>query len=159
MADDPVTGKLDSILATASRWSTPPSPAVMAHLQNLMQVYALYTDEGRGQELARLFTADATWDGTELGYGVASGPEEIAATVLQHFQPARPMLHVPGPLLAVEIADGEARGVSWCLATRESGSGAGPLIYFHYHDGFRRDAAGGWHFSRRVLRLRFRAGA
>ena len=148
-------GASDALLATASSWSSAPPPDVAAKLNNLVQAYALFTDKGRAAELATLFTADATWDGTDLGYGSARGPEAIAATVLQHHDPTRPMVHVPGPPLLVQVSDSEVRGVGWCLATRSGGDGASPVIYFHYDDVFRRDD-GGWRFSRRTLLLRFR---
>jgi hypothetical protein len=77
---------------------------VVAALGNLVQAYAIYADRGREAELAALFTADATWDGTQRGYGAAEGPESIAATVLVHFDPGTPMMHVPGPPLLVAVA-------------------------------------------------------
>ena len=108
-------------------------------------------------ELAALFTPDATWDGNELGFGVGEGPEAIAATVLSHFDPAMPMMHVPGPPLLVALSDDAVRGVSWCIATRSSGEGTGMggMIWFQYHDEFRRDD-GAWRFRSRKLLPRFR---
>jgi SnoaL-like domain len=156
MDTDSTTGRRDAILSTARRWSEPPPPDVVAELHNLAQAYALFTDHGRADELAALFTDDATWDGTELGYGVAHGPEAIAAAVLAHYDPGRPMIHVPGPPLLVAVSESEVRGAGWCLATRSGGDGTGPMIYFHYDDEFRRDS-GGWRFARRTLLLRFRS--
>jgi SnoaL-like domain len=156
MDTERTTDGRDAILATASSWASAPPPDVVAELNNLVQAYALFTDEGRADELASLFTADATWDGTDLGYGSARGPKAIAACVLQHFDPTRPMIHVPGPPLLVLVSDSEVRGAGWCLATRSAGDGASPLIYFHYDDGYRRDD-GGWRFSSRTLLLRFRS--
>ena len=57
-----------------------PAPEVVAQLQNLVQVYAVLTDAGRAEELAALFTSDASWNGEVLGYGSARGPRRIAAT-------------------------------------------------------------------------------
>jgi hypothetical protein len=145
------------LLETAGRWNEPPPPDVVAELGNLIQAYAFFTDNGRAPQLAGLFTDDATWDGTELGYGVAHGPDAIVATVLQHFDPDHPMIHVPGPPLLVAISESEVRGASWCLATRSGGISTSPTIYFHYDDEFRRDA-GVWRFARRTLLLRFRSG-
>jgi hypothetical protein len=145
----------DGLLETARGWDRPPPPDVVAELHNLVQAYALFTDNGRAADLAGLFTADASWDGTALGYGSAHGPEAIAATVLQHFDAARPMIHVPGPPLLVQVSPSEVHGAAWCVATRSSGDGPGPLIFFHYDDAFRR-AAGGWRFARRTLLLKFR---
>jgi SnoaL-like domain len=156
METEPTTDRREAILAMASRWQESPPPDVVAELHNLVQAYALFTDNGRADELTGLFTDDATWDGTELGYGVAHGPEAIAAAVLQHFDSARPMIHVPGPPLLVAVSESEVRGVGWCLATRSGGDGSGPMIYFHYDDEFRRDA-GRWRFARRTLLLRFRS--
>jgi hypothetical protein len=153
-AEETARGR-DAILATARSWTSAPGPDVVAELNNLVQAYALFTDEGRAEDLAGLFTADATWDGTDLGYDSARGPEAIAAAVLKHFDPARPMIHVPGPPLLVEASDSEVRGVGWCLATRSAGDGASPVIYFHYDDQYRRDD--GWRFSSRTLLLRFRS--
>jgi hypothetical protein len=153
---EPTIHGRDAILATARSWSSAPPPDVVAELHNLVQAYAFFTDEGRADELAAMFTADAKWDGTDLGYGWAEGPEAIAATVLQHFDPTRPMIHVPGPPLLVRVSDSEVRGAGWCLATRSAGDGASPVIYFHYDDEFRRDE-GVWRFSRRTLLLRFRS--
>jgi SnoaL-like domain len=158
MDTEPTYGR-DTMLATARQWSSAPPPDVVAELNNLVQAYALFTDEGRADDLASLFTDDATWDGIDLGYGSAQGPEEIARCVLQHFDPARPMIHVPGPPLVVGVSESEARGASWCMATRPTVDGAGPMIYFHYDDQFRRDDGRGWLFSRRALLLRFRSAA
>jgi SnoaL-like domain len=147
-----------STMDTAARWRDTPAPEVVAQLQNLVQVYAVVTDAGRSEELAALFTPDATWNGEDLGYGSARGPADIAATVLQHFDPTRPMMHVPGPALLVAISRTEVHGVSWCLATRPSPEGNGPLIWFAYDDVFRPDDVGNWRFAARTLRLRFRTG-
>jgi hypothetical protein len=67
------------------------------------------------------------------------------------------MIHVPGAPLLVRRSDTEVRGAGWCLATRPTGDGAGPIIYFHYDDEFRLADGDGWRFSRRRLLLRFRA--
>jgi SnoaL-like domain len=155
MDTEPTYGR-DTMVATAGQWSTAPPPEVAVELNNLVQAYALFADKGRADELATLFTADATWDGTDLGYGSARGPAAIAATVVQHFDPTCPMVHVPGPPLLVRVSDSEVRGVGWCSATRSGDDGANPVIYFHYDDEFRRDG-GGWRFSRRTLHLRFRS--
>ena len=155
MDTEPTDGR-DTIVATAGQWRAAPPPEVAVELNNLVQAYALFADKGRADGLATLFTADATWDGTDLGYGSARGPAAIAATVLQHFDPTRPMIHVPGPPLLVRVSDSEVRSVAWCSATRSGDDGASPVIYFHYDDEFRRDR-GGWRFSRRTLLLRFRS--
>ena len=147
---------LAAMMETAARWRDAPAPEVVAQLQNLIQVYAVLTDAGREAELAALFTSDASWVGEELGYGSARGPVDIAAAVLAHLDPARPMMHVPGAALLVEISDREVHGVSWCLATRSSAEGRGPLIWFMYDDVFRRDDDGEWRFAARTLHLRFR---
>jgi len=151
---DPVAPTLE----TAARWRDAPAPEVVGRLQNLTQVYAVLTDAGRAEELAELFTSDASWDGEELGYGSARGPADIASTVLAHFDPARPMMHVPGAALLVAISDTEVHGVNWCLATRSSTDSNSPLIWFMYDDVFRRDDDGEWRFAARTLRLRFRTG-
>ena len=151
---DPVATTME----TAARWRDAPAPEVVARLQNLIQVYAVLTDTGRAGELASLFTEDASWNGEELGYGSARGPADIAATVLAHFNPARPMMHVPGAALLVEISDTEVHGISWCLATRSSEDGNGPLIWFMYDDVFRHDGDGEWRFATRTLHLRLRTG-
>ena len=62
-------------LDLASRWGSAPPPADAVEIQNLLLVYALYSDAGRVEDLASLFTDDATWDGRELDYGVAEGPD------------------------------------------------------------------------------------
>lgn len=142
---------------SAARRAAVPPPEVAAGLQNLIQAYALLTDEGREPELAALFWPDAVWDGRELQYGVATGPESIARLVLTHFDPARPVVHLPGPALLTVVSDREVEGVCWCLATRLTEDRTGPMIYFYYHDLMRRDADGDWRFARRYLRLRFRA--
>ena len=146
-------------METAARWRDAPPPEVVARLQNLIQVYAVLTDTGRAEELASLFTDDASWTGEDLGYGSARGPADIAAAVLAHFNPARPMMHVPGAALLVAISDTEVHGISWCLATRPSEEANGPLIWFMYDDVFRHDDDGEWRFAARTLRLRFRTGA
>jgi hypothetical protein len=148
----------DAVVAVATRWDATPPPDIAVALHNLVQAYALFTDDGRADELASLFTADATWDGSELGYGSARGPQAIADTVLQHFDPDRPMVHIPGPPLLATVSATEVRGVGWCMATRSSGDRPAPLIFFHYDDDFRRDDDGVWRFSRRTLLLRFRSG-
>jgi hypothetical protein len=129
-----------------------PPPGVAVELQNLHQLYAFLTDRGRNKELAALFTDDAVWDGNELGYGYAEGPEPIAANVVRHFNPDEPMMHMPGPLMLTAVSDDEVQGTSWCTATRWVGGQTRPVIYFHYEDVFRRAADGGWLIARRVLR-------
>ena len=152
-----MTDALDGLVTAARARSEPPPSNSAAELQNLVQAYAVFTDRGLADELAGLFTDDATWDGTALGYGSARGPAEIVEVVLQHVDPARPMIHLPGPPLLVHVADDHARGMCWCLATRATDGAAGPLIFFYYDDEFRRDDAGRWLFSRRTLHLRFRS--
>ena len=155
MTDAPATGYRTAV-ESAVRWAeVPPSP-VVAELQNLTQAYALLTDEGREAELAALFWPDAVWDGSELQYGIATGPEAIAKLVLAHFDPARPIIHLPGPPLLTATPDGDVEGTCWCLATRQVDGRAAPMIYFYYHDLMRCDAQGRWRFARRFLRLRFR---
>ncbi len=150
------THNVRSIIEAAARWGGPPPADVAQKLQNLLQVYALLTDEGRAIELAALFTDDAVWDGQELGYGVATGPEPIARNVLAHFDLAKPMMHLPGPgLLTVASAD-EVHAISWCMATRWAEGRTSPVIYFHYEDVLRRGEDDGWRFARRDLRVRFR---
>jgi hypothetical protein len=143
----------------AASWRLVPSSAVNDQLQNLQQLYALLTDEGRATELAALFTPDAVWDGQELNYGLASGAESIAQHVVQHFNVDQPMMHLPGPLLLATISDDEVQGVSWCMATRWVDGKTRPVIYFYYQDLFQRDERASWLFARRVLRLRFRESA
>jgi SnoaL-like domain len=142
---------------SAAGWAAVPSPEVAVELQNLMQAYALLTDEGREPELAALFWPDAVWDGRELDYGIATGPQSIAKLVLTHFDPARPVVHLPGPPLLTAVSDREVEGVCWCLATRLVDGRTDPMIYFYYHDLMRSDAHGRWRFAHRYLRLRFRA--
>ena len=155
MTDAPATGYRNAV-ESAVRWEAAPPPSVAAELQNLVQAYALLTDEGREAELAALFWPDAVWDGRELQYGVATGPESIAKLVLTHFDPAKPIIHMPGPALLTATSEGEVEGVCWCLATRLVDGRTAPMIYFYYHDLLRCDAEGRWRFARRFLRLRFR---
>lgn len=141
---------------SAVRWAAVPPPGVAAELQNLVQAYALLTDEGRESELAALFWPDAVRDGRELQYGIATGPASIAKLVLAHFDAARPIVHMPGPSLLTVTSDGDVEGLCWCLATRLVDGRTAPMIYFYYHDLMRCDAQGRWRFARRFLRLRFR---
>ena len=69
-----MTDHLDDV-AIAGAWATPPDPADAEALRNLLQAYAVLTDAGAVDALAGLFTADAEWDGTSLGFGTATGPE------------------------------------------------------------------------------------
>ena len=147
----------EAIAAAARVWSAPPHPETVTALQNLVQAYAFLTDHADADGLAALFTSDADWDGTDLGYGSAHGPADIVAAVLQHVDPARPMIHLPGPPLLVEESEDHARGLCWCMATRAAAGAPSPLIFFYYDDEFRRDDAGRWLFSRRTLHLRFRS--
>ena len=64
--------------ADQSAWVEVPDADVAAQVQNLLQVYALWVDAGRRDDIATLFTEDAEWDGTELGYGAATGAADIA---------------------------------------------------------------------------------
>ena len=144
---------MSSLLATSARWAESPGPEVVNVLANLVQAYAIFTDNAVRHELASLFTPDAKWDGTELGYGVAEGPDAIAATVLQHFDPERPM--VARALRPHPSDDPRARTTAPRRGVRLRGARCGlvpggttggdrtaPLIYFHYDDEFRRDDAG-----------------
>ena len=104
-------------LDVASRWGSAPPPADAVEIQNLLNVYALYSDAGRVEDLASLFTDDATWDGSELDYGVAEGPMAIAQRVAGHFRAEAPMMHLPGPGLLISDSADEAQSLCWCLAT------------------------------------------
>lgn len=146
-----------SALSVAARRGNPPPPEAVCEINNLFQAYALFSDHGRTGELAELFTHDATWDGREIGYGTAAGPAEIAETVVSHFRVDRPMVHLPGPALAVAVSDTEADAFSWCLATRLTDGQTSPVIYFSYEDRLRR-VGGSWLFQHRKLCLRFRGG-
>jgi len=117
----------------ARRWQDAASADDVVLVGNLFQAYALFTDSGAGDDLAALFTADASWDGTALGYGTAAGRADIAKLVLSHHDPDRPSVHLPGPPLAVKVDTG-FEVFSWTVATRVSGSVTKPLIFFSYHD-------------------------
>src|SRR3954468_1053410 len=119
-------------LEIAGRWATPPSPSTSVLLQNLVQTYALLTDMGDAARLAELFTADAEWDGSSLGYGTADGADAIAELVCGRFNVDEPMMHMPGPVLFAEVDDFEVRGISWCTATRWRDGITRPIIYFYY---------------------------
>lgn len=142
-------------LETTSHWETPPPPATSVVLQNLVQAYALMTDAGAQAQLAKLFTADAEWDGSSLGYGTAVGPQAIAELVCGHNKEDEPMMHMPGPAVLVAVGDTEVHGVSWCTATRWRDGATRPIIYFYYHDVFRRATDETWRFSRRGLHAAF----
>jgi hypothetical protein len=156
MTDASASGYRTAAESAARRAAVPP-PEVAVELQNLIQAYALLTDEGREPELAALFWPDAVWDGRELQYGMATGPESIAKLVLTHFDPARPVVHLPGPPLLTVVSEREVESVGWCLATRLVDDRTAPMIYFYYHDLLRCDERGDWRFASRYLRLRFRA--
>ena len=140
-----------------SRWAMPPPPETFVVLQNLVQAYAMFTDAGEKARLAELFTPDAEWDGSSLGYGTAAGPEDIAELVCGRNRADEPMMHMPGPVLLVAVDDVEVHGVSWCTATRWKDGATRPVIYFSYDDVFRRDTDETWRFSRRHLHAAFPA--
>ena len=142
-------------LDLARRWQDAASADEVVLVGNLLQAYALFTDAGLRDELASLFTADSFWDGTSLGYGTANGPAAIADVVLAHHDPTRPMIHLPGPPLAVRSGD-DLEVFSWTLATRLSDGAVKPLIFFSYHDVLTRDE-GTLRFRSRRLDLTFRA--
>lgn len=142
-------------LHTVSRWAMPPPPATTVLLQNLVQAYAMFTDAGDTARLAELFTADAQWDGSGLGYGTAVGPEAIAELVCGRYKADEPMMHMPGPVLLVALDDVEVHGVSWCTATRWTEGAMRPVIYFYYDDVFQRATDATWRFSRRHLHAAF----
>jgi SnoaL-like domain len=150
-------------LAVARRHDDPPEPADAVAITNLLQAYALFTDQARRAELAALFLPDASWDGTDLGFGRAQGADAVAAAVLAHVRPDAPMVHLTGPpLLARGGPDGAddpdgVRAVSWCLATRQVPGAPAVVIHAAYLDAVRRTPAG-WRFAARRLLLRFRAG-
>jgi hypothetical protein len=122
-------------------------------LNNLVQMYALLCDQGRTEELAELFTPDAEWDGSELGYGTAARADAIARHVTAHFDESDPMMHMTGPVLLAAASETEVHGVAWSLATKWVDGEPRALIHFMYEDEFRSlDEA--WRFHRRVLRRR-----
>jgi hypothetical protein len=137
------------------RWSEAPPADVAVELGNLVQAYALLTDQGRADALAALFTDDAVWDGSALGFGVSTGPADIAERVTAHFRADAPMMHLPGVPLLVAAGEGEVHGVGWSMATRaENGVVGSPSLHFYYEDVFRRGDDGRWRFAQRVLRYR-----
>jgi hypothetical protein len=152
MADTPI-GWSATRLDLAGRWATPPPPATSVVLQNL--VHAMFTDIGDAGRLAELFTADAEWDGSSLGYGSAEGPDGIAELVCRHINVDEPMMHMPGPVLLSAVDDVEANGISWCTATRWRDGATRPVIYFYYDDVFSRAADSTWRFRRRGLHAAF----
>jgi SnoaL-like domain len=149
-AQVPPTSPLD----LARRWQDAASADDVVLVGNLLQAYALFTDAGLGDDLAGLFTAEATWDGTALGYATATGPREIADVVLAHHDPTRRMVHLPGPPLAVRCGE-DLEVISWTLATRFVDGVARPLIFFGYHDVLAR-VDGSLRFRSRRLDLTFR---
>jgi len=139
----------------ARRWQDAASGDDVALIGNLLQAYALFTDAGLRDDLASLFTEDATWDGTSLGYATATGPTTIADVVLAHHDASRPMVHLPGPPLAVRSGD-DLEVFSWTVATRLVDGATKPLIFFSYRDVLTRTDEG-LRFRSRVLDLTFRA--
>jgi SnoaL-like domain len=149
---DPATPQGPLALDVAARWQRVPRELdTLAAIQNVMQAYALFTDHGRGEDLAGLFTDDAVWDGRDLGYGIATGPPAIAQAVLIHNKADSTMVHLPGPPILVSESEREVAAYSWCLATRSVGGQVRPLIFFGYEDLLRRDERG-WRFAHRTLR-------
>jgi SnoaL-like domain len=142
-------------LDLARRWRDVAPAGDAALVTNLLQAYAIFTDAGARSDLAGLFTRDAHWDGTSLGYGVATGPDAIAEVVLAHHHPDRPMVHLPGPPLLLRTGQ-TLEAFSWTLATRSSDGVTKPLIIFSYHDVLARED-GAWKFRSRLLALTFRA--
>jgi hypothetical protein len=145
----------DLDLARRAGIGDPPSAADVVEVGNLLQAYALFIDHGCREGLASLFAPDATWDGTELGYGAATGAARIVDVVLGHHDPDRPMAHLPGPPLLVRTAEDHLETFSWCLATRLEQGRAKPVVFFSYDDELVRTHRG-WRFQSRHLRLRFR---
>ena len=150
-----MTERLDD-MTVGSGWAEAPAPADAEALRNLVQAYAVFTDGGAVEELATLFAADAEWDGTALGFGVAIGPAAIAQLVAGHHRPDAPMAHLTGPPLLVARTTDEVDGRCWAMARRWADGELSPTIYFSYSDRFVR-GAGGWRFQRRVLRATFPA--
>ena len=155
MSSEPASTIAGSALSIAAGRNDPPPPQAVNEINNLVQAYALFSDHGRLGELAALFTPDATWDGREIGYGQAEGPAGIAEAVISHFRADRPMVHLPGPALAVSMSETEVDAFSWCLATRLTDGQTSPVIYFSYEDRIRQ-VNGSWLFQHRKLCLRFR---
>ncbi len=137
-----------------SSWPDVPPPAVVQQVINLLQVYGRWTDAGRTDDLATLFTSDAEWDGRELGFGHAAGPQAIAELVTAHADPTRPMMHMTGPPLLMALSPTEVRAVTWCQATRCVDGRTTPVIYFSYDDVI-RGGEEGWRFARRHLNRHF----
>ncbi len=119
-------------------------------IQNLLFAYAKYTDAGSRTELAALFTADATWNGDELTFGSATGPDAIAALVTAHHDPAEPMMHLPGPAALTAVDADTVHAELWCLATRWIDGVPMPHIHFKYTDVVRR-TGDRWQFASRTL--------
>ena len=136
----------------AAAWERCPSGDDAAAIGNLLQAYAMFSDNGSRAELVSVFTDDATWDGTATGYDYCVGPEQIADSVLQHLDPARPMAHLPGPPLLICLDDDTVEAFSWCLATRLEEGVTKPIMYFSYQDVIVRTAVG-WRFRSRLLSL------
>lgn len=132
-------------------WGDCPPPETVQAVQNLLQIYTLATDHGWASRFKALFEPTATWDGSAIGYGSAQGPAEIADLVLGHFDPARPMIHLPGPAIITSQSDDEVASLCWCVAHRLS-EPSRPAIHFYYADRIRRDDdRSPWRFSSRVL--------
>ncbi|MET0910607.1 MAG: nuclear transport factor 2 family protein, partial [Ilumatobacteraceae bacterium] len=118
-------------LAADGSWGNVPDQRDVQAIQNLIQSYAFRSDAGHAAGLASMFTPDAVWDGREHGYGLAEGPDAIAENVVRHFDPDRPMMHMPGPAVLAAVADDEVRAVCWCLATRWADGRTSAFIHFY----------------------------
>ena len=148
------TNATDVGAGLSGRWTEAPPADVAVQLTNLFQAYALLADLGRTDELAELFTPDAVWDGSEMGFGASTGAMDIAQRVTAHFRDDAPMMHLPGAPLLVAAGDDEVHAVGWSMATRWDAGQLMPTLHFYYEDVFRRGADGVWRFARRVLRMR-----
>ena len=138
----------------ARGWATPPPPEDAEAIRNLLQAYVTFTDAGAVEALATLFTDDAEWDGSELNYGTARGPTDIAHRVAGHHRPDEPMAHLPGSPMLVADDAGDVQALSWCMARRWSAGELRPMIHFSYEDELTK-VDGRWRFRRRVLRATF----
>jgi SnoaL-like domain len=139
--------------------SEPPSGEDAAAIQNLIQSYGYLVDNAQEAALAGIFTDDAEWNGTEFDYGVQVGSVAIAASLVRHFDPENPMMHLPGPAILSLVGPDEVAGAVWSMSTRWVDGATLPFKYFHYEDRYRRGLDGIWRIHRRHAHRRFRPPA
>jgi ketosteroid isomerase-like protein len=119
--------------------------AVMAGVQSVIAEHAQAQDDGRTDDIMKLYCHDGVLE--VPGMGTYEGADAIRAA-WDAWKPRTPQRHIVTNTLVTEWSDHQARATSDVVFVQKGESGWGVQMVARYHDSFRREG-NRWLLSRR----------